>query len=128
MDDAHDINTDLQYETDFPCDICAKWCRTEADLTYHLKRHAYKSLPSESQTLNNGNVMLSCNFCERRFTTNKELMVHKKKEHSEKVKICWNYSTGKCEFEDDLCWFLHTITSKSIAIFVEKFSLPLIYF
>ena len=59
MDDEHDINTDMMYETDFPCEICAKLCRTEADLDYHLKRHAYKSLPSESQTLNNGNVMLS---------------------------------------------------------------------
>jgi hypothetical protein len=43
-------------------------------------------------------------------------MVHKKKEHSDKVEICWNYSTGKCEFGDDLCWFLHSNTSKSCEI------------
>ena len=113
MDDEHDINTDMQYETDFPCEICAKWCRTEADLTYHLKSHAYES---ESLSMNNGNDILSCNFCNRRIKTNKELMVHKKKEHSDKVEICWNYSTGKCEFGDDLCWFLHSNTSKSCEI------------
>ena len=113
MDYEHDINTDMQYETDFPCEICAKWCRTEADLTHHLKRHAYES---DSLSLDNGDDMMSCNFCKRRFKTNKEVMVHKKKEHSEKVEICWNYSTGKCEFGADLCWFLHTNSSKSCEI------------
>ena len=62
MDDEHDINTDMQYETDFPCEICAQWCRTEADLNHHLKRHAYES---ESLSMNNGNEILACNFCNR---------------------------------------------------------------
>ena len=40
-------------------------------------------------------------------------MVHRKKEHREIVRICWNYSTGKCQFADNECWFLHENTSKS---------------
>ena len=34
-----DIETEMYFETDFPCEICAKWCRTEAALTYHIKKH-----------------------------------------------------------------------------------------
>ena len=113
MADEHDVNTDLFYETDFGCEICAKWCRTDADLSYHLKRHAYAS---ESRSLTHGNDIMPCNFCNEGFKTKKDLMGHKKKEHSEKVDICWNFATGKCEFGADLCWFLHTNSSKSSEI------------
>ena len=111
MDDEHDIQTDLYYETDFPCDICGKFCRTEEDLTYHLKKHEFESHSCEPQPVCNENVILECNFCAKKFETKKELMVHKKKEHREKVKVCWNYSSGKCEFVENYCWFLHTNTS-----------------
>ena len=37
LDDEHDVKTDMYFETDFPCEICGKWCRSEADLTFHLK-------------------------------------------------------------------------------------------
>ena len=114
MDDEHDIQTDLYYETDFPCDICGKFCRTEEDLTYHLKKHEFESHSCEPQPVRNENVILECNFCAKKFETKKELMVHKKKEHREKVKVCWNYSSGKCEFVENDCWFLHTNTSSEI--------------
>ena len=112
MDNDHDIKIDMYFE-DFPCEICGKWCRSEADLTYHLTKHEFDSPTCESQSLNNENVILECNFCDLKFGTNRDLMVHKKKEHREKVRICWNYSTGKCEFGDNACWFLHTDASKS---------------
>ena len=34
-------------------------------------------------------------------------MVHKKKEHIEKVAMCWNFTAGNCVLGDDLCWFSH---------------------
>ena len=37
MDDEHALNTDMHLQTNFRCEICGKWCRTESDLTYHLK-------------------------------------------------------------------------------------------
>ena len=40
-------------------------------------------------------------------------MVHKKKDHRENVRTCWNYSAGTCGFGDNACWFLHTDASKS---------------
>ena len=45
IEDEHDIKTDMHFETDFPCEICGKWCRTDADLTYHLKKHESDRLP-----------------------------------------------------------------------------------
>lgn len=113
MENDHDITTDLQYETDFPCGICGKWCRSEADLTYHLKKHELDSLTCKSKSLNNESEMLTCNFCDGKFATKRELMLHKKKVHSEKVRICWNNSNRECEFGDNACWFLHTKTSNS---------------
>ena len=41
MDDEHALNTDMHFQTDFPCEICGKWCRTESDLTYHLIKHEF---------------------------------------------------------------------------------------
>ena len=116
MDDEHNIQTDMFYETDFPCEICAKWCRTEADLTYHIKKHEFDNLPSES---NNENALLpstvkqysrenlTCNFCKEKFTSRGALMHHKKNNHEDNVAICWKYSTGNCTFSNDDCWFLH---------------------
>ena len=113
IEDEHDIKTDIHFETDFPCEICGKWCRTNADLTYHLKKHESDRLPCESQSLVNESVMVSCNFCGLKFEIKKDLMIHKKKEHREKVSICWNFSAGNCELGDSICWFLHMKTSKS---------------
>ena len=57
MDNDHDIKIDMYFETDFPCEICGKWCRSEADLTYHLTKHEFDSLPCESQSLNSETVL-----------------------------------------------------------------------
>ena len=40
-------------------------------------------------------------------------MQHKKEHHKDKVNVCWNFSSGKCEFGDNLCWFLPSETSES---------------
>jgi hypothetical protein len=44
-------------------------------------------------------------------------MVHKKKEHMEKVAECWNFSAGVCEYGDDFCWFSHSKNSNQTEIF-----------
>ena len=38
-------------------------------------------------------------------------MEHKKKDHLEKVSLCWKYSSGTCEFGDLNCWFSHSESS-----------------
>ena len=55
-------------------------------------------------------ALFHCNFCNEKPNNIKELMVHKKKEHLEKVSLCWKYSSGTCEF-GDLNWFSHSGTT-----------------
>ena len=52
--------------------------------------------------------MMGCKFCGENFETLSSLMKHKKRVHTEKVALCWNFSSGKCEFSDDSCWFSHS--------------------
>ena len=68
IDDEHNIQTDPYFETDFPCEICGKYCRTEADLTYHLKKHELENPPCKSQPLGNENIMLYATFVIQIFT------------------------------------------------------------
>ena len=53
---------------------------------------------------------MKCDFCEELFMNRQDLMFHNKKEHEEKVQICWNFKKGNCLFGDSNCWFLHTFS------------------
>ena len=35
-------------------------------------------------------------------------MKHNKKEHIEKVSVCWNHAIGACDFGNLNCWYSHT--------------------
>ena len=39
MAEEHDVPTDMFFDSDFPCDICGKCCRSGSDLINHLKKH-----------------------------------------------------------------------------------------
>ena len=43
MCDEHEVTSDLNFESDFPCETCGKYCNTENDLNIHQKD--MKSLP-----------------------------------------------------------------------------------
>ena len=49
-----------------------------------------------------------CNICKETFKTKNDMMKHKKKEHLEKVTVCWNFESDSCLFSEDLCWFIHS--------------------
>ena len=100
----HDITSELYFETDFPCDICGKWCRTEADRTHHLKLHEVSSKSHDP--------LVKCKLCAKTFETKTSLMVHSKKEHTEKTSVCWNFLADKCDLGDDFCWFIHSEDSR----------------
>ena len=42
-----------------------------------------------------------------------DLMIHKKKKHTEKVQDCWNHVQGCCGFDDEHCWFIHSDESSA---------------
>ena len=47
-----------------------------------------------------------CQYCEMKYPTKRDLMVHRKRNHGEKVNICKYFIKGTCHFEDR-CWFKH---------------------
>ena len=53
-----------------------------------------------------------CDCCNETFQMKRMLMQHKKVHHKDKVNVCWNFSSGKCDFGDNLCWFLHSDSSE----------------
>ena len=61
----------------------------------------------------------TCNFCDDKFVNKRDLMNHKKKEHTQKVKSCWHFSSGLCPFGDQKCWFAHSSKENEIPILNE---------
>ena len=137
MDDEHGLNTDMDFQTDFPCEICGKWCRSDADLTYHLNKHEFvKNVHQEEvQTCSHfldgkcafdsnecwfyhpdltkaGSVpriptSFKCRFCEKSFQTKSEFMEHRKLEHPQKIAACKKEMDSSCRFGNDKCWYAH---------------------
>ena len=85
--------------------------KTIASLKGELKTSGKETISTHAQT------DFNCNECIFQGSSNLELdwqlMEHRKKNHTESVQLCWNFSSGKCGYGDDKCWFLHCKASKS---------------
>ena len=77
-------------------------CDYEAEDKYELDAHTYTEHDAEQY--------LICRFCEHCFNTKKELMIHRKKYHIERVDICRDFSRGVCPFIDNVCRYKHDQT------------------
>ena len=51
--------------------------------------------------------MIECYFCEESFATKGEIMMHRKKKHSQFVKQCNKFLVKNCNLTDENCWFKH---------------------
>ena len=72
------------------------------DLNEHADiEHTSPSFEGDEQTF------FACNFCQEAFESKRDLMLHRKESHSEKVSSCWQFSAGNCEFGEEKCWFVH---------------------
>ena len=56
-------------------------------------------------TLHDNSMM--CNLCDDTFEKKRNLMIHKKEDHTEKVELYWYYSAGTCPYGEQKCWFIH---------------------
>ena len=77
-------------------------CGYEAEDGYQLDGHLWSEHEEADEEKS-----LSCQHCIESFSTLKELMIHKKSNHAEKVSICWHFVNGVCPFGDKNCWFIH---------------------
>ena len=101
-EDYHDLGEHMM-EFHLPsCQTCKEIFEKQEDLADHQSSHKEES---NSQRVNVDDI--ACNFCERYFPSNGDLMKHKKNDHITKVSTCWKYAAGACEFGDQLCWFSH---------------------
>ena len=48
-----------------------------------------------------------CNQCEKVFSTQTDIMEHRKKEHKQHVQFCRNENNGICIYGFQKCWFRH---------------------
>ena len=97
-------------------------CGFEAEDMYQFDAHTWDEHDDDASNEEPGEKALNetkqnsshpCNLCDDKFEFKSLLMEHKKKEHTESVKECWNFSSGKCGYGEVKCWFLHSNTSKS---------------
>ena len=75
---------------------CEK-CGYEAEKMYVLDAHTWE-MHDDS---------IKCNLCDNTFENKRDLMIHKKEDHTEKIELCWHYSKGTCPYGEDKCWFIH---------------------
>ena len=72
-------------------------CGYEAENMYVLDAHTWE-MHDDS---------IKCNLCDNTFENKRDLMIHKKEDHTEKIELCWHYSKGTCPYGEDKCWFIH---------------------
>ena len=48
-----------------------------------------------------------CFKCSETFQSKANMMIHRKKIHTELVRKCLKYAQNDCYFKNDFCWFLH---------------------
>ena len=102
MYEGHDMDCISYFDTDYPCSVCDRWCKSEKDLNRHIKVYhgnriklcslhcnicdenvsdgEEESIESESTHIGiqKNNFTVKCNFCDVKFATRRCLMVHKK--------------------------------------------------
>ena len=78
-----------------------KKCGHETEDGYQLDAHHWSEHDDGDDP-----IFFNCQQCVERFSTLKDLMVHKKNKHSDIVNVCWHYSNGFCPFREN-CWFKH---------------------
>ena len=90
-----------------------RYCQTcdyEAEDGYQLDAHTWSEHDDdnvEDDSLVNDAHIIGCNICEEKFGTIRDLMRHKKKQHCDRVAVCWKFESGNCIYGDTDCWFRH---------------------
>ena len=81
-----------------------KKCGYQTEDGYQLDGHVWSEHEDSDIT------SLQCQHCDRKFSTLRDLMTHKKMKHIENVSLCWHFSNGECLFGEETCWFKHEIS------------------
>ena len=117
----HEVHGSEGFEEAITCNYCQEKFKTKDSLMVHRKKVHIERV-SFCSNFQNGtcyfesddcwcahtkpSVMLRCTFCEKEFPIKSELMRHRKKEHSSKIKLCFKSVNGECLYQNN-CWYKH---------------------
>ena len=110
-----------------PCNFCSDIYTTKESLEKH-EEEVHNQTPASTTVdslCNNYSILnkdqeehpsinnqvtekFKCKFCDEEFVGKYDLMMHNRKEHQDKLSICWNYQGG-CKYHPN-CWFSHEAT------------------
>ena len=83
MGEDHDKDWISYFDTDFPCSVCDRWCKSEKELKRHMKIHHNKRSKD-------------CNFCDNEIGNKDEIVDHNDKKAEE---IVYKYQRSESEEE-----------------------------
>ena len=73
-------------------------CEYPAEDIFDLGEHMYEIHAEANEEYNE-----SCHYCTQLFKTKRDVMLHSKKWHKEKVKPCRNFLRGQCDYTEIEC-------------------------
>ena len=91
------------------CNECEYPAEDIYDLGEHM--HEYHALNESCEQT------IVCHYCSKNFQTKGALMIHRKKSHKEKVRVCRYFSEGNCLLGDETCWYNHSETEIALTEF-----------
>ena len=108
VDSIEKIHVEAQTDDSVTCNEC----EFPANDIWELGEHIY-----EFHTLKDHGDF-ACKFCYDKFGRKRDLMVHRKNYHEDKLGVCIAYRSGNCTYTRDECWWKHEKTPKMMNISV----------
>ena len=127
IEDNTQKHTDLTHvsSNEITCRICGEHFPAKGSLMHHRKQKHTASVAYCSKKMNGqcsrsddmcwwSHVVKTgesktCYICGKEFQNKNEMMIHRKREHGSIIKDCQEFINKKCRFQEDFCWFKHTI-------------------
>ena len=102
---VRNVNVTCDFDEDFNCNECDFEASCKLELEWHMNaNHGWPSPQDEEEDYDKKFI---CNMCGEILDTKGSLMNHRKDMHIEEVKLCSFFAQGSCDFQDDMCWYIH---------------------
>ena len=99
--------TQTVYEfQDIPCKDCIYVASCAEELDFHIENVHWDDDDGPSETVSESPY--NCNICSKRNSNWGDLRCHLKTMHPGTVRTCKFFLLGKCDFPENVCWFMHT--------------------
>ena len=103
-----ETQTESEFQ-DYYCQHCIYVASCVEELDWHIENAHAEEEPSDIELQR----PYGCNICAKRNVNKGQLMIHIRTMHPETVRTCKFFIIGKCDFPDNVCWFMHTKSNTS---------------